>query len=172
MSKAPGPMFRPLFSLFLLLLVANPAQAWEGKVLAVHDGDSIRVRDSKGRNRAVRFYGVDAPEMETDEWPEQAHAAASRDRLRELLPRGQSVDIREDQERRSYGRVVATVVLPDGTEVNRLLLEEGMAWYTSRYCRKPFCAEWKRDAEQARRKRLGLWANEDAVPPWEWKFGR
>lgn len=68
-------------------------------VATVTDGDSFRCRD----NRRVRLLLLDAPEM--DQVP---FGTRSRDALRELMPRGDTVWLEFDIERQDrYGRTLA-----------------------------------------------------------------
>lgn len=58
---------RPRSVLGLLLALAlwtlAGLEAWQGRVVAVPDGDTIVVRDERGRDVRVRLYGIDAPEL-------------------------------------------------------------------------------------------------------------
>lgn len=82
--------------------------------LRTDDGDSLYVR---GRKQQVRLWGVDAPERDAAGF-ERATAMLSR------LAQGQRITCREvDQDR--YGRSVARCFLPDGREINRLMIESG-----------------------------------------------
>lgn len=45
-----------------LLLIFAPAETLAGKVVAVVDGDTIRVLDSRKVQHTVRLHGIDAPE--------------------------------------------------------------------------------------------------------------
>ena len=159
-----------LLSILGFLLVApGGALGWPATVVSVHDGDSLRIRDSYGKTQIIRLYGIDAPELETDNWPKQPHSAESRDLLRELLRPGMRVDVRVDQDLRSYGRLVATVTLLDGRVVNKILLEEGAVWWYGQHCRKNFCREWRAAENRARSDKAGLWDGGDPIPPWEWR---
>ncbi len=67
----------------LAILVATTALAAEsttltGKVVSVHDGDTLRVVDGTGGNHAVRLQGIDAPETS------QPFGTKSRNRLAAL----------------------------------------------------------------------------------------
>ena len=92
-----------------------------GKVEWVYDGDTIRTANE---NTKVRLWGVDAPEIG------EPGAEAAKDVLIDLV-HGELVSfIVMDTDR--YGRLVGRVFLDDGREVNRLLIEKGVA---QEYCR-------------------------------------
>jgi len=99
----------------------NPAKittapTYKARVRFVVDGDSLYLR---GRKQQVRLWGVDAPERDVAGF-ERATAVLSR------LTQGQRITCREvDQDR--YGRSVARCFLPDGREINRLMIESGTA---------------------------------------------
>ncbi len=60
----------------------------------------------------------------------------------------------------------------DGRDVGRVLIAEGHAWHFRRYARTQPLDERTGDsaAEAAAREAMvGLWAEPDPVPPWEWR---
>ena len=67
--------------------------------------------------------------------------------------------------RDKYGRTVGHVLI-DGRDVNLEMLEEGMAWHYGKYDHN----KRLREAEQsARAAGGGLWADQEPVPPWDWR---
>ena len=143
-----------------LLLVTGQAWGWEGVVVKVLDGDSLRVR-REGRLVEIRLYGIDTPEHR------QAYSNKARQLTRELLYR-QTVAVEEKDVDR-YGRIVALVTCR-GRLVNRDLVRAGLAWHYPKYCRsQPLCSEMAVLEQGARAARLGLWADPEPVAPWEWK---
>lgn len=91
-------------------------------VLRVVDGDTVHVL-VEGRDETVRLIGINAPE--TDQcWGSEATQAAAR------LLDGATVTLVADPtqaDRDRYGRLLRYVVLPDGTDVGRRLVENGDA---------------------------------------------
>jgi len=67
-----------------------------------------------------------------------------------------------------YGRIVALVSVGN-LNINRHLIEYGYAWVFPRYCKEPFCSEWKEVEAQARKAKKGLWKYPNPVPPWEYR---
>ena len=60
------------------ILVSNVwAQSIEGRVVGVHDGDSLTILDSKRVQHKIRLYGIDAPE-ERQEFGDRARQALVR----------------------------------------------------------------------------------------------
>lgn len=156
-------MKKVLAALCLWLMMPGICLAWPGAVLSVHDGDTLTVAPGgdAGTPVVVRLYGIDAPEED------QPHGDASTAFLRSLLPGGAAVEIIPyDGDR--YGRTVALVV-HDGHTANDEMVRAGLAWVYPRYCKAKFCKRWTRRQKEARASGLGLWAEPDPLPPWEWR---
>lgn len=88
----------------------------KGRVSYVVDGDSLYL---DGYKPQIRLWGVDAPERN-----ERGFHAASETLSRFAL--GQRLTCRVIEPDR-YGRSVARCFLPDGREINRLMIESGIA---------------------------------------------
>jgi micrococcal nuclease len=68
--------------------------------------------------------------------------------------------------RDSYGRIIGLVVLPDGTILNHELVKQGLAWQYRRSSQDGILAAMEAAARESKR---GLWADSQAIPPWEWR---
>lgn len=146
----------------LFLAAAAGAETWQGTCAGVLDGDSLVItRDNTGKE--VRLYGIDAPEYDQD------YGRQARDYLRRLVlneqVRVEPVDID------SYGRTVARVHAPGGC-VNEQLIARGCAWLYTRYCAPEDRHAWQPLEENARQQRLGLWAQDEPIPPWEFRHAK
>lgn len=129
-----------------------------GKVVRVSDGDTLSLLDKSGKQHKIRFYGIDSPELQ-QAYGKAAKAALSRRVYREEV----GVAVVETD---NYGRQVGTVYA-DGVNVNRALVEEGYAWwyrYHAPHERRLEIAEG-----EARAAKRGLWADDNPVPPWDWR---
>lgn len=145
--------------------VALPLAAGEwvsGRVVNVHDGDTATIATLDARVLQVRFYGVDAPERATEDWPAQAHAAAATRFVRGMLLE-RPVSVRLTGER-TYGREVGEVFV-DGRSVSRELLRAGLGWWNARYARDD--RDLQSLEQAARSARRGLWQNAEALAPWQ-----
>ncbi|WP_334153326.1 thermonuclease family protein [Tepidimonas sp.] len=139
-------------------------------VVSVHDGDTVRVRDARGRVYAVRLATIDAPELEQPYGPQAREAVRERalGRAVTLEPRG----------RDRYGRTLAVLWLPGEAQPQDLALwvvEQGLAWhYTAHAREQPLTERWRYAMAEtlARTSRLGLWAQPDPQPPWAWRRER
>jgi micrococcal nuclease len=155
-----------LVSLSLAFLSLSPpaiAQTITGSIVSVGDGDTIRVKTTD-KTLTIRLACVDAPEMAQAPYGQTAST-----RLKQLLPIGQAVSLKiADTDR--YGRSVAKVYT-GSTSVNLALVQEGQAIVYRQYLKGcPELRDRLLSAEaQAKQQRLGLWATENPVMPWDFR---
>ena len=102
--------------LILLWTSSLAAQTFSAKVVAITDGDTIRVLRDRTEIR-VRLHGIDAPEAQ-QAFYERARQFTSQ------LAFGKTVTIRV-RDTDQYGRTVADVLLPDGRNLNHELVKAG-----------------------------------------------
>lgn len=140
----------------------------QGTVSHVADGDTINLQVNGQRER-IRLANIDAPESGgRADRPGQAYADQSQKTLAALvLDKTVTLNCFEQDH---YGRNVCEIPLPDGSTVNQLLIEKGMAWaYTGsggRYLRDKSLVSVQEQAAKARR---GLWQDKKPVAPWVWR---
>lgn len=125
----------------------------------VADGDTLTINGTR-----IRLIDIDAPELDQmchdtqdREWPCGRQASARlRSRLRghDLRCQPKSVD--------KYGRILATCALPDGTDVNAWMVQEGLAVTSG------FANVYDAQQDEAKSARRGLWAG-SFTPPREWR---
>ena len=144
------------FAVALLPATLCAAQI-QGKVIRVLDGDTIEVLQEQQPVR-VRLLNIDAPEKK------QPFGRWSTNQLKAILA-GQSVTVSYTQTDR-YGRVLGRVVTANGTEANRQQVLKGAAWVYDRYNTDNSLPALQREAQTQKR---GLWADNQPVPPWEWR---
>lgn len=148
--------------LFSIALLVPSACAMEtAKVVSVVDGDTVNIDRGKGKERVI-LYGIDCPELD------QAAGAEARAFTNERCWRKSvSVDQRGVD---SKGRVIAVVLLPDGTNLSEELVRRGLAWWSDKYAPKD--AALKKLHSGAQAAKIGLWAGANPVPPWVWRNGQ
>ena len=146
-----------------LLIQSTPSLAWEARVVEVTDGDTITVEPANGGDRVkIRLHGIDAPETR------QPYGQTAKGFVNGAALHKQ-VDVRvTPQGKDRYGRVIAVIALPDGTILQELLLEAGLAWVYPQYCKN--CKAWEAMEAEARSRRKGLWTEENPVEPWKWRI--
>lgn len=139
------------------------AQEVTGKVVGIHDGDTLTLLTVDRKQIKVRLAEIDTPEKA------QPYGQKSRQALAAMVF-GKQVTL-DTQATDRYGRTVAKVTM--GTQdVNRELVRQGAAWVYRQYSKDTSLLLVENDAKAARR---GLWSlpEADIVPPWEWrKSGR
>jgi micrococcal nuclease len=136
------------------------------QVVSVGDGDTLRAK-MQGQTVTIRLGCVDAPEMAQSPFGVQA-----RNRLQQILPAGQTVQVRSiDRDR--YGRTVAELFL-GGRSVNLQMVTQGQAAVYTQYLSG--CAatqnQYLQAENQAKQKRLGFWSQSNPVMPWDFRQGR
>jgi micrococcal nuclease len=139
------------------------AQTIAGNILSVGDGDTIRVRTAD-KILTIRLACIDAPEMK-----QQPYGASAANRLKQLLPVGQTVLLNiVDTDR--YDRKVAKVYAGN-LSVNLTLVEEGYAAIYTQYLKGcPELRDRLLSAEaSAKSRRLGLWTPTNPVMPWDFR---
>jgi micrococcal nuclease len=62
------------------------------------------------------------------------------------------------------------VILADGMNLNQELVKQGWCWWYVKYA--PGDAVLEGLEHEAREARIGLWADPQPVPPWEWRAHR
>jgi micrococcal nuclease len=107
----------------------------------------------------IRLHGIDAPEKKQP-FGTQAKKFASD------LAFGKTVQIIGSNKDR-YGRLLATVILPDGRHLNEEIVYAGFAWWYRQYA--PHDEVLKGLESDARQFRRGLWTDDKPIPPWEWR---
>ena len=71
-----------------------------------------------------------------------------------------------------YGRTVGLVTV-DGKLLDAELVKAGMAWVYRKYCdRQPLCNDLMNQESKAKANGVGLWADADPTPPWDWRKGK
>jgi endonuclease YncB( thermonuclease family) len=156
-------MIRSTLHLLLCLVavqaVAAPPATLTGKVVSVHDGDTLTVLDAGKTQHKIRLHGIDAPETK------QAFGNVARKALADLVF-GNDVDVEViDQDR--YGREVGKVHV-GGRYVNSEMVRQGLAWRYVQYDKR---GEFTQVEQAAMAARKGLWADAHPVAPWDWRKG-
>lgn len=151
--------------LLWLLVAASLAQAHDlaGRVVSVHDGDTVNVLDAGKVQHKIRLAGIDAPELH------QAFGRVSQRHLSAAV-HGKTVVVQWNKHDK-YGRIVGTILLDDH-DVNLDQVRAGLAWHYKRYEREQPLAErvtYAKAETEAHAARLGLWQDADPVPPWDYR---
>ncbi|MCC5622275.1 thermonuclease family protein [Nostoc sp. CHAB 5715] len=146
----------------------------------VSDGDTLVVKDTNGKNLTVRFACVDAPEIAHTNKEKQSKSTSDRnqftwgvkaqERVQQLVQQGGDRVTLNITDSDRYGRKIAEVRLQNGTFVQQVLLQEGLAKVYRPYLNKCPSKDLVQQAEaEAKQQRLGVWSDTKFVNPWEYR---
>ncbi|HUQ94170.1 MAG TPA: thermonuclease family protein [Bryobacteraceae bacterium] len=130
-----------------------------GRIVAVHDGDTVTLLTADKRQLRIRLSEIDAPEKR------QPYGTKSKQELSALCFGKTAVAAYVDTDR--YGRMVARLHV-DGIDINAEMVRRGAAWVYRKYAKDPTFPALEAAARDAKR---GLWSlpESDRIPPWEWR---
>jgi micrococcal nuclease len=127
-------------------------------VFSITDGDTFKGLTKDKEEIKFRIHGIDTPEKK------QAFGTKSKEYLSGLIF-GKTVGIKFQSKDR-YGRSVVWVYTPDGKDVSAELLKSGMAWHYKKY---DDSSKYAYLENEARDKKIGLWADANPVEPWDFR---
>lgn len=148
----------PAVLMWFLWIVPAWAEVFQAKVIGIADGDTITVLHD-GRPEKIRLASIDCPEKA------QAYGHQAKEFTAAMVFR-QVVQVDASGKDR-YGRTIGKITTSNGKVLNEELVKAGLAWWYRKYA--PEDARLAEMERQARERRLGLWADRDPVPPWEFR---
>lgn len=155
-----------LLLLLPTLLQNSPAQAQslrKATMVSIGDRNALLVRQ-RGRTTTVWLGCMEMPDSNQKTW-----GKAAADRLDQLLPAGQPIQIREISRDR-YGSIIGEVFV-NGESINLQLVTEGMAALNPQYlneCRRTQ-AQYLLAESEAQQQGIGLWQETNPCLPWEYR---
>jgi micrococcal nuclease len=135
----------------------NPSRAY--RVLKVVDGDTLDV-EIDGASQRLRLIGIDTPETVDPRKAVQCFGKEASNKAKELLENN-FVTLESDEtqgEKDKYGRLLRYVFLPDGTNFNLFMIEEGYAHEYTYSTRYKYQDEFRQAEVNARNNNKGLWS--------------
>lgn len=134
-------------------------QTFSAKVIGISDGDTMEVlfRDKPIK---IRLAHIDAPEKRGT----QPFGNNSKKALSDLCF-GKIVTVQSEKYDR-YKRLIAVIITDKNKNVNKEMLLLGMAWHFKKYSNN---AEYAQLENLARKNRVGLWQDQNAIAPWLWR---
>ena len=130
-------------------------------VVKVVDGDTLVVAMG-GENITLRLIGLDTPEVVDPRKPVQCFGREASEKAKHFLA-GTPVSLETDTSQGAldkYGRTLAYVFLPDGTNFNKLMIEEGYGHEYTYNLPYTYQKEFKDAEQKARVAKKGLWADD------------
>ena len=135
-------------------------------VIQVVDGDTIKVSMDDIKT-TIRLIGLDTPETVDPRKPVQCFGKEATNKMLELLHNKIAL-LEEDKsqgDKDKYGRLLRYVFLPDETNVNKTLIQEGYAYEYTYDLPYKYQDAFKKAQISARESKRGLWADNACVTP-------
>ncbi len=149
MHRRPSPI---CFLVLSLVFATAAFGQLSGRVVGVHDGDTLTVLDAEKTQHKIRLSAIDAPEIGQDFGQEAKHQLSDLTFGKTVMIEGNKID--------RHGRRVAKVLI-NGRDANLEMVVVGLAWWYKDYQRE----QSSRDREiynaaeaDARSRKLGLWS--------------
>jgi endonuclease YncB( thermonuclease family) len=153
----PNRLILTLF--FIFSFSAGAAEIIEGRVVGVHDGDTVTLLLMGNQQVKIRLAQIDAPEKD------QAFGQRSKQSLSDMVF-NKTIQV-EKENIDKYGRTVGTILV-DGIDANREQVKRGMAWVYRQYLHDQSLLQVETETRQAK---VGLWSDPKPMPPWEYRHG-
>lgn len=148
---------RIVLTLLLLVPLAG-ADILTGTVKEAVSGDLLKL-ETDGETKEIRLFGVDCPETGQPFAEEALEFTRKRVLDKEIEAEILCTD--------NHEIAVAKVTLPDGEDLGNLLLSAGLAWWDSENV--PEDRKLKGHNAKAIAAAAGLWADADALAPWDYR---
>ena len=145
----------------MLVSISHTQSSIQGKVVGVADGDTITVLQNSKQYK-IRLHGVDTPEKKQNFGMKAKKFTSNMvfQKKVKIVSYGTG----------KYGRTIGIVYIGQKC-LNEELVKNGFAWVYKKYCSEPFCNDWLQLEKEARENKLGLWIDDDPVPPWKYRHG-
>lgn len=149
-----------------ILTTTIKAETISGRVVGIADGDTLTLLDATNTQHKIRLAGIDSPEKSQ---PFGQHCKKSLSDL--AYDRVATV---ETTKLDRYGRAIGKVLV-NGRDVNLEQIQRGCGWHYKKYQNEQSLDDrlsYNSAEESARANRVGLWADQEPMPPWEWRKAR
>lgn len=161
-NLAPGLV---AIALTLLAFTAS-ADKLTGRVVSIADGDTLTLLDATNTQHKIRLSGIDSPEKG------QPFGQVCKKSLSDLAY--DHVVAVESSKLDRYGRVIGKVLV-NGEDANLEQVRRGCGWHYKKYQNEQILDDrlsYNAAEESARAGRVGLWTDNEPIPPWEWRAAR
>lgn len=155
-----------VFIALAVLTTTSNADTLTGRVVGIADGDTLTLLDANNNQHKIRLSGIDSPEKG------QPFGQACKKSLSDLAYE-RAVAI-ESSKLDRYGRVIGKVLV-NGQDVNLEQVRRGCGWHYKKYQNEQILDDrlsYNSAEESARASRVGLWADNEPMPPWDWRKAR
>lgn len=128
------------------------------KVIGIKDGDTFVVL-IEGKEQVVRLEHIDCPEKKQPFGTKAKQFASD-------LCFGQLVQLNHKDKYDRNNRLIAEIKLLNGTNVNKELVNNGLAWHFKKHSDNE---EYSELEIKARNNQIGIWSEQNPIAPWDWR---
>ena len=153
-------LIQNLISIVILLILSHYSLAKSiSKPDRIIDGDTIVLNSKK-----IRFHGIDTPEIHQKCKDKKGYVYACGLRATKEFKKviGTNKVLCKKKTTDRYRRSISVCFVND-KNINSLMVKRGWALAYRKYSK-----DYVNDEEEAKEKKIGLWAGE-FIPPWEWR---
>ena len=147
-------------------VTATRADTLTGRVVGIADGDTFTLLDATNTQHKIRLAGIDSPEKS------QPFGQACKKSLSDMAY--DRVATVESSKLDRYGRTIGKVLM-NGQDVNLEQIRRGCGWHYKKYQNEQSLDDrlsYNSAEVSARASRVGLWSDNDPMPPWDWRNAR
>ncbi|KQT30901.1 nuclease [Chryseobacterium sp. Leaf405] len=153
-------MKKYILLLFLFIYISNFSQI-KGKVIKVKDGDTVVVLLEDNTQETLRLAEVDCPEKGQSFGKNAKQFTSSKVFEKEVI------FYRTGKDR--YRRTIAKIFYKNNKYLSAEIIKAGFGWW---YYKASKNSELQKMQDKAKEKRLGLWSDQKAVSPWEFRASK
>ncbi|GAA4237538.1 thermonuclease family protein [Postechiella marina] len=132
-----------------------------GKVTAITDGDTFKLLTQDSTLIRVRLANIDCPERK------QPFSNKAKQFVSDAIF-GDHINIHILKKDR-YGRFIANVMYKDALNLSYQLVQHGLAWHYKEYSKDTNLQAME---DEARKNKMGLWADSNSIAPWQWRANK
>lgn len=150
-----------IFVLLFFISIGCFSQSITGKVVGIMDGDTFKLLTADSTVIRICLANIDCPEKK------QAYSAKTTEFTSKAIF-GKTVTINVQSKDR-YRRYIANVIYDENLSLGHELVKHGWAWHYVKYSKDKSLQDME---DNARKSKIGLWQDPNAIAPWEWRESR
>lgn len=132
-----------------------------GKIVGITDGDTVKLLTVDKALIKVRLANIDCPERK-----QPYSARAKQFTSNQIFEKQVKLEyLKKDR----YGRYICNIIYDDSLNLSKQLLKNGMAWHYVKYSNDESLQVLE---DEAKKNKLGLWQDPNAIPPWDWRSNK
>ncbi len=128
------------------------------KVIGIKDGDTVLVLLRDNIQKTLRLAEVDCPETGQPFGKNAKQFTSS-----QIF--GKNIQFIETDADR-YGRTIAKIYYDDGKYISAEIIKNGLGWWYYHFSKDKNLGVMQSEASKSKK---GLWADANAIAPWEWR---